>query len=135
MNDRVGHARDMAEDRRVGGFRVDAIPAKPSSDAVNSVARDPRHGACAEAQPRDSRRPDADRNRTGEERLGQKVELAKISVAQSHARIHRPACSVSETITEFNTPDSRVRSCDSDKPSVGFAANRNIHPTRDILDF
>jgi len=33
-----GHARGAVEGRVVGGFRVVTIPAKPSSDAVNSVA-------------------------------------------------------------------------------------------------
>ena len=38
MNDLVGHARSVVEGRVVGGFRVAATPAKPSSDAVNAAA-------------------------------------------------------------------------------------------------
>ena len=38
MNDLVAHARGVIEGRRVGDFRTDATPIKPSSDAVDSVA-------------------------------------------------------------------------------------------------
>ena len=37
-NGSFGHALSVLEGRVVGGFRVAATPAKPSSDAVNSMA-------------------------------------------------------------------------------------------------